>query len=264
VALSPPSSPPSLRTLTWDGCLNVRDLGGHATEDGEITRFGQIVRADSVRRLTDAGWEALLDYGVRTVVDLRYADELVADDPGAVDVDVIHFSLFGDPDAGRWAELDALGAAAGDDVGFTRVVYLEVLEEHRANVAHVVAAVGRAPEGGVVIHCHAGKDRTGLVTALLLRLVGVPRVDVAEDYAVSELNLASLNDVWVASAPDEAERARRRRISATPAEAMYGVLEELERRYGSIRGYLRAGGASDVDLDAVRSRLLGPWPETGK
>jgi protein-tyrosine phosphatase len=251
-----PPSPPSLRTLTWDGCVNVRDLGGHPTEDGEVTRFGQIVRADSVRRLTDAGWAALLEYGVHTVVDLRYADELEPDHLGDVAVDVIHFSLFGDPDDTRWAELDALGTAAGDDVGFTRVVYLEVLEEHRANVAHVVSAIGRAPVGGVVVHCHAGKDRTGLVTALLLRLVGVPRLDVAEDYAVSERNLASLNKIWIAGASDEAERARRRRISATPADAMHGVLDELERRYGDVRAYLRAGGASDADLDAVRARLV--------
>lgn len=245
-----------MRALTWDGCLNVRDLGGHATEDGELTRFGRIVRADSVRHLSDAGWAALVDYGIRTVVDLRYHTELEADPPRELDVDVVHLSLFGEPDNARWVELDALGTAAGDDAGFTRVVYLEVLEEHRTNVAHAIATVGRAPAGGVVVHCHAGKDRTGLVTALLLRLAGVSRQDVADDYAVSERNLAPLNEAWIAEAHDESERARRRRISATPSEAMNGVLDELERRYGDIRRYLRAGGATDDVLDAARDRLV--------
>ena len=248
-----------MRTLTWDGCLNVRDLGGHETEDGEVTRFGRVVRADSVRRLSDGGWEALVDYGIRTVVDLRYRTELDSDPPRELDVEVevVHLSLFGEPDVARWAELDALGSEATDASGFTRVVYLEVLEEHRANLAAAVAAVGHAAPGGVVVHCHAGKDRTGLVTALLLRLAGVSRADVALDYSLSERNLASQIDDWVADATDDAERELRRRIGATPAAGMEGVLEELEGRYGSVESYLEAGGASHADLQAARARLLG-------
>jgi len=246
------------RRLEWDGCLNVRDLGGHKTEDGRTTAYGRVVRADSISRLSDGGWAALVDYGIRTVVDLRYHSELETEAPRNLDVDVFHLSLFGEPDDERWAELDALGCAAGDDAGFTRVIYLEVLEEHRANLARAVAAVGEAAPGGVVVHCQAGKDRTGLVTALLLRLAGVPRADVAADYAVSERNLAPLVAEWIAEADDDAERERRRRIGATPADAMRGVLDELERRYGDVRAYLRAGGASDGALEAARARLLEP------
>lgn len=246
------------RRLDWDGCLNVRDLGGHDTENGRTTVFGRVVRADSIRRLSDEGWSALAEYGIRTVVDLRYHSELEADAPRDLDVDVFHLSLFGERDDERWAKLDALGSAEDDDAGFTRVIYLEVLEEHRANLARAVAAVGEAAPGGVVVHCQAGKDRTGLVTALLLRLAGVARADVAADYAVSERNLASLVAEWIAEAEDDEERERRRRIGATPADAMRGVLEELERRYGDVRTYLRAGGASDAVLDAARARLLEP------
>lgn len=245
-----------MRTLSWDGCVNVRDLGGHVTENGATTRFGRVVRADSVGLLTDAGWNAVVEYGIRTVVDLRYSTERDADPPRELDVEVVHLSLFGEPDAARWAELDALGFAAEDTAGFTRVVYLEVLEEHRANLAAAVAAVGHAAPGGVVVHCHAGKDRTGLVTALLLRLAGVPRADVAFDYSLSERNLAPQIDRWVAEAADEPERERRRRIGATPAAAMESLLEEIERRYGGVQGYLEAGGASEADLRAARARLL--------
>ena len=253
---SSPQSPPSLRTLTWDGCVNVRDLGGHATEDGRVTRFGRVVRADSVRRLSDDGWSALTEYGVRTVVDLRYQVELDRDPPRDVDLDVVHISLFGEPDEERWAELEELGTAQGDATGFTRVIYLEVLEEHRAKLAEAVAAVGHAAPGGVVVHCHAGKDRTGLVTALLLRLAGVPIDEVSLDYAQSEQHLAVRNKEWIAEGADEAERDWRRLVTSTPAEGMRGVIEEIDRRYGDVASYLRAGGAADADLDAARARLL--------
>jgi protein-tyrosine phosphatase len=253
---SSPQSPPSLRTLPWDGCVNVRDLGGHATEDGRVTRFGRIVRADSVRRLSDDGWRALTEYGVRTVVDLRYQVELDRDPPRDVDLDVVHISLFGEPDEERWAELEKLGTAQGDAAGFTRVIYLEVLEEHREKVADAAAAVGHAAPGGVVVHCHAGKDRTGLVTALLLRLAGVPIDEVALDYAESERHLATGNEQWISEGADEAERDWRRLVTSTPAAGMRGVLEEIDRRYGDVASFLRAGGASETDLAAARARLL--------
>jgi protein tyrosine/serine phosphatase len=253
---SSPQSPPSLRTLTWDGCVNARDLGGHVAEDGRVTQFGGVVRADSVRRLSEDGWQALTDYGVRTVVDLRYQVELDRDPPRDVDLDVVHISLFGEPDEERWVELEKLGTAQGDAAGFTRVVYLEVLEEHRAKVATAVGAVGHAVPGGVVVHCHAGKDRTGLVTALLLRLAGVPIEEVALDYAESERHLASRNEEWIAEGADEAERDWRRLVTSTPAAGMSGVLQEIDRRYGDVASFLRAGGASDTDLAAARARLL--------
>jgi hypothetical protein len=143
------------RHLAWDGCLNVRDLGGHTIEDGRATRFGSIVRADSVRQLSEAGWEQLVAYGVVTTVDLR---------------------------------------------------------------------------GG-----HA---------------------DIAADYALSEERLRPRLDAWLAEAESEAERERIHRISATPAEAMTGVLEELERRYGSVEAFLRAAGVTKSELVRIRERLV--------
>jgi protein-tyrosine phosphatase len=246
-----------VRDLAWDGCFNVRDLGGHATEDGTITRYGRVVRADSVHRLSDEGWRAMTAYGVRTVVDLRYRVELDDDPPRDVELDVVHLSLLGEPDHERWTELEARAVATGTAAGFTRLVYLDTLEEHRSNLAAAVAAVGHAAPGGVVVHCHAGKDRTGLVCALLLRLAGVPSAEVALDYAVSARNLAARSEEWIAMGADEAERVHRRRVSATPADGMQAVLDELDDRYGDVASYLRAGGAADADLHAARARLLG-------
>jgi protein-tyrosine phosphatase len=245
---------PRNRNLAWDGLLNARDLGGHPTENGGETRWGSIVRADSVRQLSNEGWQAVVDYGVRTVVDLRSEEELAADPPAELPVDAVHVPFFGDrPDVFEEVEQASVGAANHAEA--TREVYLIFLEHFRANVAAAIRAVGQAPAGGVVVHCHGGKDRTGLVTAFLLRLAGVPIEEIATDYALSEQRLRTRHEQWFATAADEAELARLHRIAATPRSSMVEVLEELERRYGSIEGYLRAGGATDEDLERARARL---------
>jgi protein tyrosine/serine phosphatase len=247
---------PRSRDLDWDGCLNVRDLGGHRTTDGGETHFGEIVRADSVRQLSDTGWRAAVDYGVRTVVDLRMDAELEADPPAELPVDVLHLPFFYE-DEEAFAEVEAASAAAADTASATREVYLVFLERFRANVAAAFAAVARAPDGTVVVHCMGGKDRTGLLVALLLRVAGVDDAQVAADYSVSEERLRPRHEAWLAEAGTEAERERVRRIAATPAESMLGVLTELERRYGSVEDYLRAGGLGDEELELVRKRLRG-------
>lgn len=245
---------PRSRDLAWDGLLNARDLGGHPTEDGDETRWGSIVRADSVRQLSEEGWRAVVDYGVRTVVDLRSEEELAADPPAELPVDAVHVSFFDDrPDVFEQVEEASAGAATHAEA--TRDVYLIFLEHFRANVAAAIRAVAQAPDGGVVVHCHGGKDRTGLVSAFLLRLAGVSIEDIATDYSLSEERLRTRHEEWFAQAADEAELERLHRISKTPASAMVDVLEELERRYGSIAGYLRAGGATDEELQRVRTRL---------
>jgi protein-tyrosine phosphatase len=242
------------RVLAWDGCLNVRDLGGHATENGE-TRYRRVVRADCVRNLSDAGWEALVAYGVRHVVDLREDVEREADPPGELPVDVVHVPVLADASDDEWAEIQEFSATAADDVEATRVVYLEFLERFRGRFAQAVHEIAKAPDGVVLIHCMGGKDRTGLVVALLLRLAGVSVEDIAADYAMSEENLRPSARIWFDEAPDEEERARRRRISVSPGRAMSAVLVELERRYGTVEEYLRAGGVSPDDLMRLRARL---------
>ncbi len=172
-----------------------------------------------------------------------------------VPVDVVHVPVLPDPASSHWDEITAISEAAPDGAAGTTAVYLEFLERFPDGFAQAVAAVAGAGEGGVLVHCMAGKDRTGLVSALLLRLTGVPVADVAADYAVSERNLEAYSGPWIAEAPDEHERERRRRIAATPAAAMTAVLAELDRR-GGAAGYLRDAGVSDTELEHVRTRLL--------
>jgi hypothetical protein len=239
------------RHLAWDGCANVRDLGGHPTEDGGLTTFGAVVRADSVRRLSESGWRQLVDYGIERIVDLRFHDELEADPPATIPVEVVHVPVLPDPASADWPEIDAVGDAAPDNVSATKAVYLEFLGRYALGFGQAFSAVASAPPGGVLVHCMAGKDRTGLLSALLLRVAGVSVEEVAADYALSERNLLPLWQPWFDSATDDQERRRRLRMAATPAAAMAGVLEEL----GDERAYLRAAGVTDDELDAVRVRL---------
>jgi hypothetical protein len=241
------------RVLSWDGCLNVRDLGGHVTEDGQTTAFGAVVRADSVRHLTERGWDQLVDYGVRTIVDLRRHDELERDPPLDVPVEVVHVPI----DDGHWADLQETWRQQGDHDAGVYATYVRMTELLAANFGRAVETVADAPEGGVVVHCFAGKDRTGLTCAMLLRSVGVSIEDIADDYTLSEGNIRPLIDPWADAAPDDEERALRLRIGSSPRQVMVDTLTELERRHGDIAGYLREAGVSADALARVRERLVG-------
>ena len=247
------------RELVWDGCLNVRDLGGHRTRDGGETRFGAVVRADSVRLLTASGWRALVEYGVRTVIDLRGDHEREDDPPAELPVEVVHVP-FMEANEAEWNEIGEKiqeAATAPDVATRRRDVYLIFLEHFKPNVGAAMRALAHAPEGTVVVHCVGGKDRTGLLTAFLLHVAGVAPEDIAADYALSEERLRPRHESMIAAAETEADRERLRRVTQTPAASMLGVLTELERRYGTLEGFLRSAGTSDDELALARARLRG-------
>ena len=248
------------RDLAWGGCLNVRDLGGHPTADGKHTRFGAVVRADSVRQLTDEGWSEVLDYGVRTVIDLRGDHERAADPPADLPVQVVHVP-FMESNEDEWREtgprIDAIKARTESGAARTSEIYLVFLEHFRKNVGAAFRAVAQAPAGGVVVHCVGGKDRTGLLTALLLHVAGVDDESIAADYALSEERLRPRTTRFLEAAETDAEREEILNISRTPAEVIPALFEELDRRYGGVVGYLRSAGVDEEDLEQARARLRG-------
>jgi protein-tyrosine phosphatase len=247
-----------LTTLDWEGCVNVRDLGGLPTEDGGRIRDGVVVRSDNIRRLTDEGWHALEEHGVVRIVDLRWPEELEDDPPRDLEIEVVHIPVLGEAlDAEYVAELDAHLHRVGEPVEHYAWSYLDFLERYRDRFGRAIRAVADA-DGPVVVHCLGGKDRTGLVSALLLRLAGVGLDTIGADYAASGPNLGSRSAAWIDEAPDEVERAKRELLSDTPAEGIVRVVEEIERRYGSVGGYLRAAGVSEPQLRRLHERLAAP------
>ncbi|MEV7597986.1 tyrosine-protein phosphatase [Kitasatospora sp. NPDC089797] len=231
------------RTLVWDGCLNVRDLGGLPTASGRPTARGAIARADNLDRLTREGWDALLDHGVRTVVDLRNAEEYKPLLPLPEDVELVRVPL--DELAGpAWWE--AHGRLDG-----TPLAFRPYLEHCPHAAAALVTAIADARPGGVVVHCGAGRDRTGLAALLLLALAGVDRAAIAEDYLLSGPNVRPLYGML--GLPDPYRRIDAVLAGAgTTAEAALGAtLEGLDPA-----GYLLAAGVTPARIAAVRDRLL--------
>jgi protein-tyrosine phosphatase len=245
------------RALDWEGCLNVRDLGGVPLEDGGHTRYRALVRADNIRKLTDDGWRSLAGHGVVRIVDLRWPEELDEDPPRDVRVDVVRVSLLGQFDVDYKDDV-ADYMAAGDPAGYWASSYVSILDEFQANFGRALAAIADAPSGAVVFHCAGGKDRTGLISALLLRLVGASIDEIAADYSLSEANLNAGPRSWIASAPDEAVRAKREFMQQTPPAAMARTLEQLDERWGGVRPYLREAGLSDAQLERLEARLAAP------
>ena len=238
------------RELAWDGCANVRDLGGIPLEQGGETRHGVLVRADNIRYLTDAGRRSLAEHGVTRIVDLRLPVELTADPPGGLDVDVVHVSLMGDVDPNFHDHIEE----HGDAESYWSWVYVWALENRRANIARALAAIAEA-DGVVLFHCAGGKDRTGIVAALALRVAGAPIDEIVRDYGLSSGRLSSNTREWLESAGDGDERAQRELLVDTPPEAMRRALEYLDRELGGVETYLREAGLSDAQLGRLRDRL---------
>lgn len=245
------------RTLPWEGLVNARDLGGLPLRDGGSTRPGRIVRSDNVRHLTTTGWAQLREHGIRTIVDLRFAGERSSDPPVPDAIAVEHVSLFGAHDPAEAARVDALVRSAPDAAAATAALYVDTLTTRVENVAAAVDAIAGAGEGGVAVHCFVGKDRTGIVVALLLELAGVERDAIVDDYALTEGRVGSLVDDWIADAEDAADREMRRRISAAPANAMAATLDALDDVHGGAHRYLRRAGVGESSLERIRRRLVG-------
>ena len=239
----------SERTLRWEGCCNIRDLGGLPLEDGGETRFGVVVRADDVSLLSEAGWSAVADYGVRRIVDLRHEDG-----PYESPVEIVYVPLL---DPGSIREVDELLEGVQDPSEWRRRNYLFFLQRFADRFGRAVSAVAEPADGPVLIHCAGGVDRTGLVAALILRVAGAGIDTIAADYAESEANWAPSVDGWVAEAPDEDERRKRRLLSVMPAQAMYDVLVDLEREHGSARAFLTSAGVDEQALERLGARLRG-------
>ncbi len=247
----------SERVLLWEGCLNVRDLGGLPTRSGGVTRSGAVVRADNVRRLAGAGWEAALQHGVRRIVDLRFAGEVPDEPPPHADVEVVEISLYGRQDPVLASAFDRAVQEAEDVASAFAEGYVEALRRNAPAFTEVLAAIAGAAEGAVVVHCFAGKDRTGLVSALLLAVAGVDDEAIAADYALSEPNVSRLFERWVSAASDEDELRLRTRLLQSPAEAMLGVLTWLREAWGSPEAYLADAGLGRHELRRLRERLGG-------
>lgn len=200
--------------LHWPDLRNARDLGGIATIGGGQIRERALIRTDDHGRLDPAGLAAIRSYGVSRIVDLRWAQEaLKYPSPLAADE--------------RYRLVPACFDLTGDEV-IPPDSYRLMVDASRDRLAAALTAIAEAPPGGVVLHCHAGRDRTGVVAALALRLAGASVESIAADYTLSD---------------------------NSPPAMIINTLAHLEARYGGVADYLTGSGMTPNQLTAIRARL---------
>ncbi len=235
----------SERLLTFPALLNARDLGGYPTVDGSQTRWRSLLRSDDLAQLTPQGMRALAEFGVRTVIDLRWAEE-IALNPSPIgaqapQIRYVHASLLASTPA-QWREL----SKSCEKERWKCVV----LEQVRPQLAAVLKVIAAAPAGPLLFHCVAGKDRTGLIAALMLTLAQVEPESIAADYAESTQMLgdAYLKRYRDADPQDVLENVR------CPEEGVHNMLAYLESE-GGIREYLGKIGLNELEIARLRARL---------
>ncbi len=223
------------RTLHWDGCRNVRDLGRLSGTDGHTTRWGALVRGDDPTRLTPKGWQALLNHGVRTIISLRTRGKTEYNfDPALVPPDVTLLS----ESIEDLADLNFKAQWVDTGLWCTPLYYRDALQRWPKAHANVVRHFATAPKGGVLIHCGRGYDRTGIISLLFLSLAGVAPEDIVRDYALS--------------VDPKREQILTERQTSTHALLM-DVLQSFDAA-----DYLTQAGLTPETLNKARQRLFGP------
>lgn len=242
------------RQIEFERLHNFRDLGGYRSVDGRTIRWGLLYRADSLGKLAGEDWRRFLDLGIRTVVDLRYPWEIEAKGrvPEAHRFNYVNCSIEHrpydqaeiDPDVDPWRFLaDRFAEVAADGVKEIRQAIKVIAHE----------------DGPTVVHCTSGKDRTGLLVALVLSLLGVPREQILADFALTERATERLIVDWKAANPNR--KLKWPSYGRAPAEIMWLVFADIAANYRSVDDYLTHHvGIDSVTTESLGARLLDRRP----
>jgi protein-tyrosine phosphatase len=228
------------RRLLWDACYNVRDLGGYSTKYDRQTRWRAFVRADSLARLSPDGKKALVAYGVKTIIDLRSEHELNIDPPPFVSLHAQNgFPQY--VNVPILDETDKVGIEMMNQAPTITGMYSIIIDRYQENIARVMQVIAKATNGTILFHCRSGKDRTGIIAAMLLSLAGVDYSTIAKDYTISSVYIQPTYEKPLFEQP----------------EIMLDFLAYLDTKYGGARAYLLESGVSERDLTRIQDHLLG-------
>jgi protein tyrosine/serine phosphatase len=252
--------------INLDGAVNVRDLGALPTGDGQSTAARRLLRGDNLQDLSPSDVKLLVqDIGVTTVVDLRSPTEVESEGPGPLTrvESVRHAYLSVLPERGSATDAAADALAMRRDGARSRYpddvragYYLGYLEDRPDHVVAALRSIAEAP-GAALVHCAAGKDRTGVVVALALSAVGVRRDAVVADYTATaermhavlgRLRASRTYATDIDKAPDDDHIPR--------AETMTAFLDEVDGRYGGVLRWLSEHGFGASDVASLRVKLL--------
>jgi protein-tyrosine phosphatase len=229
--------------------LNLRELGGLPRQSGGTTRRKAYLRSDTLDRLTPEGMKALVDYGLRTIIDLRWPEEVQAEPYDHLldghQVNRIHISLL-DENLAAWRTREIRPYPKD-------MLNCVALEHTQPQILEVLQAIAQAPPGTLLFHCHSGKDRTGLISTLLLVLAEVELDALIRDYTLSE---DLLRNKYLADRTDLSPEEFHQRL-ACPPQQVRNTLTHLRTTYGGLQGYLASLGLSEQEGRLIKSRLVG-------
>lgn len=238
----------------FEACFNFRDIGGYPAADGRLVQWGRYYRAGRQDRMTPEDMARARELGIKTQIDLRTSGEIEEQTRGPLEsfgAQYHHIPVI--PDGG----MDRLAQIVGDTgiSGKRYLGYLELGSETWLRLFDLFAAAQQHP---LLIHCTAGKDRTGVSTAFLLSVLGVDRAVIEADYVMTNQDvLRQLNFLEAADAlPHGMTRAQLAPIAGVPESAMGDFLDGLDARWGGAIGYLKEIGVTDHQMASVRDAFL--------
>ncbi len=237
---------PSLRRLPLEGTQNTRELGGYPCPGGS-TRWGVYLRSDNPGALTPADIAYLQAYGLTDAVDLRHPREC-AEQPSAL-------ALCGGFAAVNLPLIEHLRDISfeGDVPGSMAGLYIALLDEAAPRLAGVLRVLARA-KGGALFHCAVGKDRTGVVAMLLLKLAGVANADVVADYAATDIYMTEVFEAQKRVFTSEIEEY----VLKSHPTSMHRTLRHLKETYGTAEDYLLGAGLAAGDIARIREKFVEP------
>ena len=236
------------RRLVLDACQNARDSSGLPTVDGTVIRPHALIRTDNHDRLSPAGQQAVRALGISLILDVRSAWE--ADkfrSPFFNEAFYRNVPLLDQADE----ETQALLSATTDLLSYYRIM----IDRSASLLGRAISTMADAPPGGIVVHCHGGKDRTGIIIALALSLAGVPAQVIAQDYALTEECLQEHFANELAQLSDSVKREQLKAWQQSTPETMLAVLEHLDYQHAGVEQYLLEAGVTQDQLKKLRMRL---------
>jgi protein-tyrosine phosphatase len=242
---------PADRHIALEGSVNFRDLGGYEGLDGRSTKWGYLFRADGLSHLTEADHKILQALNVATVIDLRTNEEIERD---RFDLEATPVTYHHAPLIQRTSNPQDFEAAPF----LLRDTYVTMLTKATSQIRLAVEVIADQENHPVVFHCAAGKDRTGVLAALLLGLVGVSPETIVADYALTARAMERLREKILARNPELRERMGENvtEVMSAAPENMERFLAVVEERHGSIEAYAKSIGIADHTIEALREGFL--------
>jgi len=241
----------SPRHILLEGAVNFRDIGGYPTSDGRTTAWNKIFRSDGLSELSDADLETIAKLGIRSVLDLRTTFEF---DNGVFPTDKVAVALTHLPLMETVPDPESFKKVPG----FLATTYVEMLEEAGDQVAQALRIVADPTNLPAIVHCTVGKDRTGVMVAVILSLLGVANETIVADYALSADAMDAVKARLIARFPDAEEliNDHAAEILSAEGENMVFLLDTVAKKWGSMEDYVATIGIAHDELEQLRAALL--------